>query len=421
MSNKPKIAILTIKNSYNFGGVFTCVRKVYKFCERYFEPTVFCLNFDKEISTSLKSLKFSSDLRKTKYFGMNYVEIGARWAFWEPGHYVYSLPDWQKALKDYKYFFMKSGSCIAAYPLVKLNKKFAMWVGTSYEDDKAERVKNLSGLRYLIDRLAANKMRKIEKEILQKAGFIWAISKNTKKRIEQILQKKRENLIVCNYPVEHKKVNFPEIKKEKNIIAVGRFSDPRKNINMLISAFQRMHKVLPELKLYVVGQKPSEEISSKFYNLSCFKNIIFTGPVDSEQLDKYYKNSCLMLITSYQEGLGIIGLEALAWGLPVIATDCGGTKDYIINDRNGYLVKIDDDKYMAQKALKILSSQNIYNQMSKFAYDFVNQNFSENKINSIFKVGLTRVYPELNDLFKLYDASFVFPFQKMEKDIINIL
>ena len=43
---KPKIAILTIRNSYKFGGVLTSVKKLYEFCENYFDPTVFYLSFD---------------------------------------------------------------------------------------------------------------------------------------------------------------------------------------------------------------------------------------------------------------------------------------------------------------------------------------------------------------------------------------
>ena len=161
---KPKIAILTIHNSYKYGGVLTCVKKFYKFCEKYFDPTVFFLNFDNDISTSIKSFKFSSQIKSGKYFGMKSIEIGARWAFWEPGHYTFTLFNWKKVLSDYKYFFVKSGSCIAAYPLVKLNKKFVLWVGTAYEDDRSKRIKELSFFRYMIDRLANLKMKKIEKD-----------------------------------------------------------------------------------------------------------------------------------------------------------------------------------------------------------------------------------------------------------------
>ncbi|MFC1894503.1 glycosyltransferase family 4 protein [Candidatus Dependentiae bacterium] len=407
-NQKPKIAILTIKNSYGYGGVLTCVKQVYKFCEQYFDPTIFVLSFDKDISTSLKLLKFSSRIKKTEYFGMKCVQVGARWAFWEPGHYIYSLNSWKKVLQGYDYFFFKSGSCIASYPLVQLNKKFVMWVGTAYEDDKSQRVKNLPVLRYLIDRLAVIKMRKIEREIFDKANLIFSISKNTKKRIEQILGYKRDNLLICGYPISKKESC---INDEKNIIAVGRFSDPRKNIKMLLRVFKNIYEKNPKIKLFVVGKKPSQTSLLEFSKKTFFKNIIFTGLLDQKDIEKYYQKSSLMLITSYQEGLGIVGLEALSYGIPVVSTDCGGTKDYVVNGENGYLVKINDVENMTQKTLKILNSAELYKKMSKFALDFIDQNFSQEKIHSLFKVGLTRVYPELYSLFE----------QSKTSDKINLL
>lgn len=419
--SKPKIAILTIRNEYGYGGVLTCVKELYKFCEKYFDPTVFFLNFDPKISANLKSLKFGSQIKSEKYFGMNAIHIGTRWAFWEPGHYVYTLPMWKELLKNYDYFLMKSGSCIAAYPLVQLDKKFAMWVGTSYEDDKADRVKNLPWFRFLIDRLANIKMKKIEKDIIDRASFIWSISKNTKNRLEQILGRKRDNLIVCNFPMQVKKTEKNiENKKEKNIIAVGRFSDPRKNIEMLIKSFERINDKIPNSKLYVVGKKPNLEKLKKFEKFQSFKNIIFTGQLEQEDLDNVYKIADLMLITSHQEGLGIIGLEALSYGVPVIATDCGGTKDYIINDENGYLVKINDDKDMANKAINILQDDDLYNKMNKFSLKFIEDSFSKEKIYSIFKVGLIRVYPELQLLFNNVDEKINLDLDPLNEKELNL-
>ena len=403
---KPKIAILTIRNSYNYGGVLTCVKQVYKFCEKYFDPTVFYLSFDKNISANLKSLKFSSQTRKTKYSGMNAVEIGSKWAFWEPGHYSYTLSFWEKVLEEYDYFFVESGSCICAYPLVELNKKFAMWVAAAYQDDREKRIENLSSFRLLIEKIAYSKMLKLEKLILDKADFIWALSKDTKLRIDQVLGRVREDLLICNFPVQ-KKIDLKifDQNKEKNIIVVGRFSDPRKNPEMLFRVFDKIYSQMNDAKLFVVGMKPDEKVLEKFKKLKSYKNIIFTGVINSKDFEFYYKKSSLMILTSYQEGLGIVGLDALSYGIPVVATDCGGTRDYIVNGQNGFLVKINDDEDMVKKSIQILSSPDLHKKMSEFAIRFIEQHFSEEKIYSIFKLGLCKVYPELKKIFEEYDNS----------------
>jgi glycosyltransferase involved in cell wall biosynthesis len=347
---------------------------------------------------------------------MNAVEVGAKYAFWEPGHYEYSLELWKKALQDYDYFIFKSGSNIAAYPLVLLNKKFALWVGTAYQDDREQRIKKLSVFRKSIDLLAQFKMKKIEKEIFERANYIYSISKNTKKRIDQILGSKRENIAICGFPV-NVKIKNKNLSQNKNIIAVGRFADPRKNFDMLMQVFKNIYTKDNSIKLYVVGDKPSKKMLDKFNVQEFYKNIIFTGNLNQNELDEFYGIADLILITSYQEGLGIIGLEAMAYGLPVVSTNCGGTSDYVINNKTGYLVDINDYKLMAEYALYILNSPDIYKNFSENALNFIKDNYSEKKFEAIIKYGLITVYPELSNLFDNKVVEIENSFIKEQKEI----
>lgn len=395
---KTKIAILTIRNSYKFGGVLASVHKLYQFCEQYFEPTVFYLSFDPKISISLKKFNFKNSIRNSNYFGMNAVEIGSKYAFWEPGHYKYSLELWQKALQGYDYFFIVSGSNVAGYPLVQLNKKYALSVATVYQDDREQRVKSLSVFRKSIDLFSQLKMKKIEKEIFKNSGYTFTISNYSRKRIEQILGEKSQNLAIYGFPVTVK-AEHKSLSQNKNIIAVGRFADPRKNFDMLMRAFNNIYENEKNIKLYVVGQLPNAKQIEKYSAQEFYKNIIFTGNLEANELDQFYGIADLMLITSYQEGLGIIGLEAMSYGIPVISTNCGGSSDYVINNKTGYLVDINDHKTMAERALYILNSPEIYKTFSDNAINFIKDNYSEKKFESVIKYGLINVYPELKNLF----------------------
>ncbi|MCK4264808.1 glycosyltransferase [Candidatus Babeliales bacterium] len=401
---KPKIAILTL-HPYNYGGILSSLKVVYDFCSKYFEPTVFFLSFDKEISAYLKGFKFTSKSRFKDYFGMNCVEIGARFSFWEPGHYSFTAKDWKKCLSEFDYFFVTSGTAIPAHPLVFLNKKFVMWVATTYEEDKKNRIQELSYLRFLLDRLGAVFVRKIEKIILRRANLTWALSSYAKKSFQEELGVVAPSLSQCGYPMEMK-ANFAltNLKsREENIIAVGRFDDPRKNLGMLIRVFNKLSESKDNINLYIVGPKPSDDRIKRFLGGKTPKNIIFTGLISNEKLDDLYKRSSLMLITSYQEGLGIIGLEAMSYGVPIIATDCGGTRDYIVNGKSGWLVPIDDDEQMFNKAYNLLRDNKLAEEFSIFSHNFIRNNFSYEKIYSTFREGLSKVYPELKDYFGLYN------------------
>jgi len=398
---KPKIAILSLRNSYNYGGVFSCTKVAYQFCEQYFDPTVFCLSFDEKISTSLRRLKFNSGISKSTRNGMKCVHIGARWAFWEPGHYKFTLPQWKKALEGYDYFFVVSGTCIAAYPLVGLGKKFTMWIGTPYEGDRFAQDKELTGLRRFINKLAAPHMRKIEKEVLDKSSYTWVVSSYTKKVFQTMLSKeKKENVSTCGYPIKCIAEIEKNSKKEKIILAVGRFIDPRKNSDMLMRTFNKIYKKRPDYKLYVAGLKPPAEKLLKYTDMPSFKNVIFTGMMSGIELHKLYSKASIMLITSHQEGLGIVGLEALLHGVPVISTDCGGTKEYVLNNETGFLVPVNDDTAMASRALQVLASPETLLRFAKNGQQLVKEKFSYEYAYQLFQAGLQATYPELKELFE---------------------
>lgn len=397
---KPKIAILTL-HPHNYGGVLALQKNVYQFCQKYFEPTLFFLGFDPAISTSIKRAKFSSRVRHTSYFGMQAVEIGARWATWEPAHYTNTLKMWEKELEGYDYFFVASGTPIVAHPLVLLNKKFVGIYASDHATDRTQRMVQWKGIRGWIEKKAHSRMLKLEKEILEKTNYLWAMSRYTQEQFQTIVQDKRQ-IALCAHPVTDEKigiVHHHKVADEQMIIAVGRFDDPRKNIAMLFAVFEQLYAQLPHLKLYVIGSVPLPATVAQYIQKPFFKSIIFTGYVEASALDTFYEQADLMLITSHQEGLGIVGLEALGRGIPVISTKCGGPEDFVIDGVTGYLVDRDDVQAMARQALLLLTHAQEHERLCCQGPLFIQKNFSVAAIEAKYQEGLVTVYPELNSIF----------------------
>lgn len=417
---KPKIAILSLKNSYGYGGVLSSLKVAHDFCKKYFDPTVYFLGFEPTISTSLKKLKFTSTVQNLNYCGMKCVEIGSRWAFWEPGHYKFNLKFWEEQLKGYDYFLAVSGTCICAHPLTLLNKKFGMLISTPYNDDRSRRVNELYGIRYVIDKMANKKMQLIERQILERSNLIWALSNYSKKEFEKIIQKAASNIICCGHPIDCNSLPKLDNKEENVIIAVGRFSDPRKNIDMLLRVFGKICEFIPNVKLYVVGKQPEQNRIKQFVKLPFFQNVIFTGQVSARDLESLYQRASLMLLTSYQEGFGIVGLEALLHGIPIVATNCGGPADYTINDLTGYLVEINDDADMVRRTISILSNKEKLCLMSSNSQKFVAENYSVDRVENFFKYGFVKIYPELKKLFDMIDSNQKFFSESSNIQLKNI-
>ena len=394
MPAKKKIAILTL-HPENRGGILSSLRVVYNFCYKFFEPTVFFLGFDPEISAHVRQFQNRTVVRHKTYYGMRCVEIGSRWAFWEPGHYQFTLKDWQRELDGFEYFFVTSGTSIAAHPLVMLKKKYLLWTATPYDDDRDARRTAMTFLRKSIEWCSAPFMRKIECEILQSSSRIVPMSSYACHRFAHISGINHEKMDVCGYPINTIECDFKIKTQRKIAVAIGRFDDPRKNAAMLFRVWEKVIRRIPDAQLVVIGRKPQEILCNRYAHLLNEKAILCLGQVDDAEKKAWLYKARLMLITSYQEGLGIIGLEAMAHGAAVVSTRCGGPADYVIDGQNGFLVNIDDTDAMAVCAEAVLNNLALQKAFVSKGFEVIAKKFSLDVVHRTFAANLIKIWPEL--------------------------
>lgn len=115
-------------------------------------------------------------------------------------------------------------------------------------------------------------------------------------------------------------------------------------------------------------------------------NINFTGRLNQEELAEFYKTSHILVFPTLSEGFGQVQLEAMAYGLPVIATNkCG---DVVVDGVNGKIIESCSSKQIVDAILEITTNEMVYNEISKKALETV-EKFSfpiiEAKFWEIFK------------------------------------
>jgi phosphatidylinositol alpha-mannosyltransferase len=156
----------------------------------------------------------------------------------------------------------------------------------------------------------------------------------------------------------------PELEDGKiNILYVGRF-DPRKNIPWLISAFKRVGRLRQDCRLVLVGKGMTEPVC-RLVSLSLSdKDIVFKGRVEPCDLPGYFASSHIFCsVPRGSESFGIVLLEAMAAGMPVIGTSINGYREIVDDGVDGILVRPGDTAGLVRAMLELVTSQDTRSQM----------------------------------------------------------
>lgn len=114
------------------------------------------------------------------------------------------------------------------------------------------------------------------------------------------------------------------------------------------------------------------------------KNIVFLGDKTHEELRKIYTISDVCVVPSREEAFGLVALEAIACGTPVVATKQGGIPDFVTEDV-GILVEKENVEQLAEMITKILNKEKIFN--AEYLENYAKNNYSqENFINKLIEL-----------------------------------
>jgi len=162
-----------------------------------------------------------------------------------------------------------------------------------------------------------------------------------------------------------KKYNLKE--DDKIILFVGRIAS-EKSIDKVIKALAIIKKRnTSKEKLLIVGNGPAmDELKQLTRSLKVEEDVIFTGTVSYKEIRHYYKMAYVFTIASTTETFGIVTIEALASGVPVLAIKAPGAVDILTNGLDGLLVDDDVEKF-ANALEKIIKEPELREKLSRGA------------------------------------------------------
>jgi len=201
---------------------------------------------------------------------------------------------------------------------------------------------------------------------LQKAAHIWTVSRYTKNTAcaANHLNPDRVTILPCAVNGDYftpglKSTDLLErygLGKAKVLLSVARLwsGDIYKGVDVTIRALGAIAQEFPEVKYLVIGRGDDQpRLAQLAQDLGLAERVIFAGFVPNEQLVAHYRLADAYVMPS-QEGFGIVYLEAMACGIPVVAGDDDGSSEPLLDGKLGWRVPHRDHKAVAEACIEIL-------------------------------------------------------------------
>jgi len=172
-------------------------------------------------------------------------------------------------------------------------------------------------------------------------------------------------------------------KKRRTILHVGRLSY-EKRIDILIEAFKTIQETSSDTTLVIAGSGPQEKYLQDFAKY--VKNIKFLGSVPHNKLPKLYSSAALFATASPIETEGLVVLEAMACGLPIVGVNAGAIPDIVKDDSNGFIAPSNKPRMLADRITRILKGTKLRKKMEKSSLIAVKKYAIENTIRQLEKI-----------------------------------
>jgi glycosyltransferase involved in cell wall biosynthesis len=258
-----------------------------------------------------------------------------------------------------------------------------LWTATTTRADRASQMRRGSILRRSWSSLMVPITERYERRAVKASHAVFALSEYTRAAVQSFAGPGEVVLAPCGVDTD---LFRPAEKPDGSyIVCVARFSDPRKNVRLLLDAYAMLLKrVTAAPDLYLIGDPPSEEARLHVQNLGLAHKVNLIGPKQGEELAELYRNALLFVLSSNEEGLGIVILEAMASGLPVVSTACGGPATAVVEGESGFLTPVGDAPALADAMERLLRDPALSARMAKAGRRIVEERFSLAEAGKVF-------------------------------------
>jgi len=207
----------------------------------------------------------------------------------------------------------------------------------------------------------------VEQANLRHAARVFTMSNHSRRVLLEQYNLPEEKVICvgAGYNAPPPQQPHPRRFERKNILFIG-LDWHRKGGPELLQAFRIVRQKHPHATLTIVGCRP---------HVTC-DGVEIVGPVSTERVSDYLAGATVFCMTSRREPFGLAYIEAMAAGLPVVASDLGATPDFVRNGRTGYRVPFGDIEALANRLDELISDPQKCRRMGRQARALVQANYT---------------------------------------------
>lgn len=330
--------------------------------------------------------------------------IGAWLPELEFTHY-WPTKSWRELIDRFDVHLSVSGNCLAATPYALSAIPFWSWVATDWLEDRVQRAEGYPWYRKPLDRLiTVVGARHLEKKILTCGGTIVALSEHTKRMLGDLVSRPT-TIEVMPMGIDTDKFSSTGNRNSKVPVIgfVGRLDDPRKNIELLLHALARCREKAVNISAILVGEGEQKTLKQQVEEYRLGDTVTVVDYVENSRLPQFLSQMDVFVVPSHQEGLCIAALEAMACGVPLISTRCGGPEEFVIDGETGYLVDADPAS-LAQAITRVISESGLRNHLGKNARNLIEMRYSTTYVQKMFWSSFCQTFSQYADWSKFRQA-----------------
>ncbi len=170
--------------------------------------------------------------------------------------------------------------------------------------------------------------------------------------------------------------------------------DSRKGIGVILSAFEQVINRIPQAKLVFVGEGPLREMIESEIRIKEWQGSVFLAGF-SDDIPEVMQAIDLLILPSFWEGFGIVIIEAMAAGKPVISTNISSMPEIVVEGETGYLIEPGDSDSLAGRIVTLLQDEDLRSRMGEKGVQRVDSMFSYtamlNHLETLFRQQVARI------------------------------